>query len=1259
MSDALVGAMQWRVPRRSVVHALLATCLTLAVAGAWFAFGDHSAPAPARTAVHARGLASLPTSLQPMASSAVGASRANFAVRGLRATTGHLTTAFARSGPIVSAGGATLRLHVAGIGRGDSISALPTASPAASKNQVLYQRGRVTEWYRNGPLGLEQGFTVAHRPTAGAGQLTISEQLTGALRARLSGSGIQLSRAGHSLLRLDQLSATDATGRALRSHFELSGSSVLLRIDDAGATYPVKVDPMISQAQLGPGDTQWHEFGYSVALSSDGNTALIGGPGLAIAGEAWVFTRSGSTWTQQTTLTPSDSTGNGSFGWTVALSSNGNTALIGGPGDNSNKGAAWVFTRSGSTWTQQGSKITPSDETGNGQFGSSAALSSDGNTALIGGYGDNSTNGAAWVFTRSGSTWTQQGSKITPSDESGSGAFGTSAALSSDGTTALIGGPLDSSSSGAAWVFTNSGSGWSEVSKLTVAGGGQFGTSVALSSDGETALIGAPRDGSSNNPPGVGAAYAFVNSGSSWSQQGPKLVPNDIQPAAEPIMFGQSVSLSGDGNTALIGAPNYNNPDESGLTLGQGAAELFTRSGSTWTQAQPKTPGPFAAASGFGWSAALSSDNTTALVGAPQDPSQDFVNNNKYGAAAVYTVDVTPPAPFTSIAPPDNSYVTGSSFSFSWNQTTDTGSGVDHYVVVINGVTSWTVPTSACSGGVCTSANRAPLNSGTTYSWYVTAVDGQGNATSTPSRSLTVDGTPPATFNLLSPAAGSVLNSVSLKWQQTTDSISGMDHYDVWIDGAKYQTVAASTCSAGSCSATVSGLADGHHTWSVKAFDVAGNNRSSNQTWDFTLDATPPAAFQLLTPGSGAVNQAPRTAFSWQQTTDAGSGIDHYELWIDGSKDQNVANSACSGGTCSATASSALANGSHSWLIKAVDGAGNVRTSGPRSFSVTAPPTNTARPTISGTAQQGQMLTESHGSWTGSPSSFRYQWADCDGSVSNCVPISGATGQTYTLTSADVGHRVVALETAVNGGGASAPAQSNATNTVIPLPPANVSPPTITGTPAIGHTLTESHGSWTNNPTSFTYQWQACNSTGGNCASISGATSQTYTVQGGDAQKTFRVLETAYNQGGHSSPATSAATAPVPPSGPVGVLINSGDYATSNPHVTINLIWPAGTRQVVISNDGGFGTTGNAHSFQIATQIPWTLKQTGSDRLTKIVYLRFQGAGMDLVNFTDDIILDETAPAVQTAQLLTASKPKAGAARAVQEPHLRDSPQGQ
>ena len=115
-------------------------------------------------------------------------------------------------------------------------------------------------------------------------------------------------------------------------------------------------------------------------------------------------------------LAPSDETGPGQFGSSVALSSDGNTALIGADDDNGQNGAAWVFTRTGATWAQQSSKLTPSDETGAGRFGISVALSSDGNTALIGGYMDNNGVGAAWVFTRAGAAWSQQGPKLTPSD---------------------------------------------------------------------------------------------------------------------------------------------------------------------------------------------------------------------------------------------------------------------------------------------------------------------------------------------------------------------------------------------------------------------------------------------------------------------------------------------------------------------------------------------------------------------------------------------------------------------------------------------------------------------------------------------------------------------------------------------------------------------------------------------------------------------------------------------------------------------------
>src|SRR5262249_57972214 len=133
----------------------------------------------------------------------------------------------------------------------------------------------------------------------------------------------------------------------------------------------------------------------------------------------------------------------------------------GGRHDSVEVGAAWVFTRASETWSQQGAKLTPGGVGGAlpPLFGESVALSSDGNTALIGGPDDEAGNGAAWAFTRSGSTWSQQGSKLTGSGITGLLAtFGTSVALSSDGNTALIGGPLDNGEAGAGWGYRRSGS---------------------------------------------------------------------------------------------------------------------------------------------------------------------------------------------------------------------------------------------------------------------------------------------------------------------------------------------------------------------------------------------------------------------------------------------------------------------------------------------------------------------------------------------------------------------------------------------------------------------------------------------------------------------------------------------------------------------------------------------------------------------------------------------------------------------------------
>ena len=275
------------------------------------------------------------------------------------------------------------------------------------------------------------------------------------------------------------------------------------------------------------------------------------------SGSAYVFVRdpTTATWSQQVKLTASDAAADDLFGWSVALS--GDTALIGAVGDNpvgpgssfpGGVGAAYVFVRSGTTWSQQ-AKLTASDARAEDLFGGSVALSAD--RALVGAEADDvrsgdaySNFGSAYVFVRSGTSWSQE-AKLTASDGAAEDFFGISVALSGD--TALVGAYLDDNLSGSAYVFVRSGTTWSQQVKLTASdavAGDRFGRSVALS--GDTALVAAPLKGDAGH--GSGSAYVFVRSGTSWSQQ-VKLTASD---AAADDRFGRSVALSGD--TALVGA---------------------------------------------------------------------------------------------------------------------------------------------------------------------------------------------------------------------------------------------------------------------------------------------------------------------------------------------------------------------------------------------------------------------------------------------------------------------------------------------------------------------------------------------------------------------------------------------------------------------------------------------------------------------------------------------------------------------------------
>jgi hypothetical protein len=200
-----------------------------------------------------------------------------------------------------------------------------------------------------------------------------------------------------------------------------------------------------------------------------------------------------------------------------------------------------------------------------------------------------------------------------------------------------------------------------------------------------------------------------------------------------------------------------------------------------------------------------------------------------------------------------------------------------------------------------------------------------------------------------------------------------------------------------------------------------------------------------------------------------------------------------------------------------------------------AAPVNTAPPTIGGTPTVGQTLTASNGTWSNSPTSFAYQWLRCNGGGNSCVSVANGAQQTYTLVGADAGHTMRVKVTATNTDG-SASAQSAQTAQVASgtssAAPKNTSPPTISGTPKVGGTLTADPGSWSGNPTSFAYQWQRCDADVAACSDVIGATGGTYGVLTADLGYRLRVHVTAKNAKGSGS-AISAITAIVAPAHPI------------------------------------------------------------------------------------------------------------------------------
>jgi hypothetical protein len=386
-------------------------------------------------------------------------------------------------------------------------------------------------------------------------------------------------------------------------------------------------------------------FGFSVDV--DGDTAIVGARGNNNQhGAAYVFTRNGGVWTQQQKLTASDSQPMDWFGFWVVL--DGDTALLGAEGDDNSTGSAYIFVRNGGVWTQQ-QKLTASDRALSDRFGRWADL--EGDTAVIGAYGDNNWRGSAYIFVRSGTAWSQQ-QKLVANDGVTGDWFGLGVSL--EGDALFIGSPHRNTAGGAdagvAYVFMQSGGIWTQQQKLVSSDGAAndaFGTAIDL--EGNTALIGATDDDNAR-----GSAYIFIKSGGIWVEQ-QKLIAND---RGQGDGVGHSVDLQG--GTAVVGARYYNMP--TGWWVG--AVYIFTRSGTIWSQQQKLMASDGVQGDEFGASVAI--DGSTLFVGAYVHPGVSY-----RGAAYVFTLN-TRPSPPTLLAPPHRLHTTTTLPTFTWSQVNGT-----------------------------------------------------------------------------------------------------------------------------------------------------------------------------------------------------------------------------------------------------------------------------------------------------------------------------------------------------------------------------------------------------------------------------------------------------------------------------------------------------------------------------------------------------------------------------------------------------------
>jgi len=719
-----------------------------------------------------RGAHQLPADAMPVISAMLGQHSPQYTAKKARSgystenPANHLTARFTSEGVGLQRLHAQWRMQLTGWGYDGNVTALAKVAPRATANRVEYARENLTEWYVNGPLGLEQSFRIAHAPwSENKGQHTLT--LSFALKGNWNNSAgtrnqeiLLQDESGRPALRYGGLTAHDASGRVLTSWMDVHAQNLQLEVAAEGAEFPVTIDPTYSEiAQLNPpANANIPAFGIMAAINDDGTVIVAGTCGYdqsleacpnggttgatLYQGQAYVFVEPTTGWA--TTAQPAATLSAGSdgmqgdtFGMALAISGDGMTIVVSAPGHGCQtestgfvecNGRAYVYTASDKTaaaWAAAAQTtpaiLTPSESTESSfegdSFGIPIAIDYTGATIVTRQFPVGTPYSHLDLYLRPQNGWVNatENAQLQSSDIGSFDNFGTALAISSDSSTIVAG--AFGAGSGGAYVFTEPSGGWNKlqappaaIQTETVrlknsdnAGDSGFGGSVAVDYAGDTIVVGAPYQKEN-----VGEDYIFLEPMYGWAVPSPLYETTELTapPPGGPNGFGGGNSISNDGSVIVI--DDYN-------TL-----YLFTRPGTSWpsgpfnpgtsltpTLTTPSASGIYGTLSG---NTVASGATGTLVVSAPGNNSgvgSLFVYEAQAGAGPTYTISATDGS--------GQSAPTGSEFATLLAATV-----VDEKDNPVSGVTvTFTAPSSGASG---TFANgTTTTTASTSYSGLATA----------------------------------------------------------------------------------------------------------------------------------------------------------------------------------------------------------------------------------------------------------------------------------------------------------------------------------------------------------------------------------------------------------------------------------------------------------------------------------------------------------------------------------------------------------